>query len=272
MDVTCPHCGFSKQVDPTKVPDRPVKVTCPKCQQAFSFEKPQTVETKPDTQSSAAEAPAAAATPAAEPQVTCPACGLMQAAGVACQGCGIIYAKWQARQQQAAEEPNFEGDKEKEILLTTLRQNLQDTTPAEQAKAGFWIRFVGYLIDGGIVGIVQMVLGVLLGFILGALGGMSDEGQAAISVVSGLLGIAISLGYGVFFIGYCGQTPGKMIVRIKVIRTDGSELTYGRAFLREVVGKFVSGILLCIGYLMVAFDSRKQGLHDKIADTYVIKL
>ena len=63
-----------------------------------------------------------------------------------------------------------------------------------------------------------------------------------------------------------------MALRVKVIRTDGSHVTYGRAALREVPGKFISSILLCVGYLMVAFDSQKQGLHDKIADTYVIKL
>ncbi len=49
-------------------------------------------------------------------------------------------------------------------------------------------------------------------------------------------------------------------------------MNYGRAAKREILGKFVSSILLGIGYLMVAFDSQKQGLHDKIADTYVIKL
>ena len=87
-----------------------------------------------------------------------------------------------------------------------------------------------------------------------------------------LLSVSLSIGYAVFFTGYCGQTPGKMALRIKVIRTDGSQITYGRAALREVPGKFISGILLGIGYLMVAFDSQKQGLHDKIADTYVIKL
>jgi uncharacterized RDD family membrane protein YckC len=49
-------------------------------------------------------------------------------------------------------------------------------------------------------------------------------------------------------------------------------MTYGRAALREILGKFVSGITLGIGYLMVAFDAHKQGLHDKIADTCVIHL
>jgi uncharacterized RDD family membrane protein YckC len=63
-----------------------------------------------------------------------------------------------------------------------------------------------------------------------------------------------------------------MAARIKVIRTDGTQITYARAILREVVGKFLSKIILGIGYLMVAVDSRKQGLHDKIADTYVIKI
>ena len=63
-----------------------------------------------------------------------------------------------------------------------------------------------------------------------------------------------------------------MALGIKVIRTSGMDIGYGRAFLREVPGKFLSGILFGIGYLMVAFDEKKQGLHDRIADTYVIKL
>ncbi|NIQ94676.1 MAG: RDD family protein, partial [Desulfuromonadales bacterium] len=53
----------------------------------------------------------------------------------------------------------------------------------------------------------------------------------------------------------------KMAVRVKVIRTDGEDIGYGRSFFREVLGKFVSTIILCIGYLMVAFDAQKQGLH-----------
>jgi uncharacterized RDD family membrane protein YckC len=84
--------------------------------------------------------------------------------------------------------------------------------------------------------------------------------------------VVLGYAYRVFFIGYCGQTPGKMAVRVKVIRTDGTDVGYVRALLREVVGKFLSKLILGIGYLMVAFDSRKQGLHDKIADTYVVKI
>jgi len=118
---------------------------------------------------------------------------------------------------------------------------------------------------------VQFVLSLLIGLIISMLG-IAVEGDPAVNMVIWLFGASISITYAVFFTGYCGQTPGKMALRIKVIRTDGSQPSYGRAALREVLGKFVSSILLGIGYLMVIFDSQKQGLHDKIADTYVIKL
>jgi uncharacterized RDD family membrane protein YckC len=68
-----------------------------------------------------------------------------------------------------------------------------------------------------------------------------------------------------------GQTVGKLALGIKVIRTDSSPLDAGSAFIRFLA------CLLClatlgIGFILLAFDSRRQGLHDRIADTYVVKL
>lgn len=273
MEISCPHCGFAREVNPDQVPDRPVKVTCPRCREAFRFDR----NSAPPPGGQEATATSAAAPANRDGNLTvCPACGFEQPAGEACQGCGIIFAKWQARQQTLREM----NEEPKPVLPNTeaagfqpgLRPQAKNLPAAAQPKAGFWIRFVAYFIDGAIVFVVQLVLGFLLGLILGMSTSMTHEGQTATSIVSGLLGAAISFAYGVFFIGYCGQTPGKMALRIKVIRTDGAEMTYGRAVLREILGKFVSAILLGIGYLMIAFDSQKQGLHDKIADTYVIKL
>ena len=192
--------------------------------------------------------------PASQLRVSCPACGLEQPTGENCVGCGMNYAMWTALQQ------------------ARNREDLQARETETRPKAGFWIRFVAYGIDGAIVAFIQILLGLLFDSLVDFSATLSNQGQVAMTVVSGLLSISISFCYGIFFIGYCGQTPGKMLVRVKVIRTDGSAMTYGQAFLREVLGKFVSGILLGIGYLMVAFDSQKQGLHDKIADTYVIKI
>jgi uncharacterized RDD family membrane protein YckC len=81
----------------------------------------------------------------------------------------------------------------------------------------------------------------------------------------------IQIAYFVTFWTWRGQTPGKMITGIKIIRTDSSPVTWKCAFLRYL-GCIVSTIILFIGFIWIAFDSRKQGLHDKIADTYVVKL
>ena len=62
-----------------------------------------------------------------------------------------------------------------------------------------------------------------------------------------------------------------MIVGIKVILTDSSPITWQYAC-RRYLGYIVSTLILCIGFIIIAFDKRKQGLHDRIADTYVVKL
>lgn len=246
MNISCPHCNFSRVVEPDKVPDRPVKVSCPKCKQGFTFDKSE-LDKK------------------VKEQVSCPACGLVQDKSDRCGGCGVIYDKIK-NVQPSNDDAVMNGN------LAELRQKAQqELAPRLLPKAGFWVRVVAYLLDSFLLGIVQLTLGFLIGLAIGSMG-VAVEGDPAISTVLWLFGAALSICYAVFFTGYCGQTPGKMALRIKVIRTDGSAVSYGRAALREVLGKFVSSILLGIGYIMVAFDSQKQGLHDKIADTYVIKL
>ena len=259
MEIVCPHCNFSKTVDPATVPGRPVKVSCPKCGQGFSFDK-----------SAPLVEPAGTTTETSPPeQISCPACGLMQAKNDQCQGCGVIYTKLQAQREENGQTSKFADPSQNNFA--ELRRNATSPTPQSQPKAGFWIRVVASLLDSFLLAAVQFVLSLLIGLIISMLG-IAVEGDPAVNMVIWLFGASISIAYAVFFTGYCGQTPGKMALRIKVIRTDGSQPSYGRAALREVLGKFVSSILLGIGYLMVIFDSQKQGLHDKIADTYVIKL
>ena len=259
MNIICPHCHFSKTVDPAKVPNRPVKVNCPKCGEGFSFDKP----LRPGLTANAGQE--------AQPpeQISCPACGLVQDKSDQCRGCGVVYAKLQAQRQA-----NGQRSQSSDMLhsnLAELRCKAESSAPRHQAKAGFWIRSVAYILDFFLLGTVQLVLSLLIDQVIGLLG-IVTEGDPAVNLVIWLFGASLSIGYAVFFTGYCGQTPGKMVLRIKVIRTDGGPVSYSRAALREVLGKFISSILLGIGYLMVAFDSQKQGLHDKIADTYVIKL
>lgn len=143
---------------------------------------------------------------------------------------------------------------------------------ADLPKAGFWVRVVAALIDSALLFAVQLLLGAILGGILGLMIDGFDSESLAMLVVIWLFASTLAMAYYVFFTAHGGQTPGKMAVRIKVIRTDGTEIGLGKAFYREVVCKFISAIIFYIGYLMVAFDEKKQGLHDRMAETYVVKL
>lgn len=223
MTIICPHCAFAKEVDPASLPDKPLKVTCPRCKEVFSFQKPTAGDASPE----ASPVQVAEAIPLAVAPVV-PSLTATQLPAVA-----------------------------------PVAGNA-----ALLPKAGFWIRFVALLIDSVLVTAVQGVCG----FFLGLAGRGMTEQELVLLGVSFMFGSAVSVAYYVFFTGYCGQTPGKMALRIKVIRSDGSDISYGRAFLREAVGKFISALILFVGYLMAAFDSQKQGLHDRMADTYVIKL
>jgi uncharacterized RDD family membrane protein YckC len=74
----------------------------------------------------------------------------------------------------------------------------------------------------------------------------------------------------VFWI-YKSATPGKMIFGAKIVDArTGGPMTTGQAIGRYL-GYYVSLFTLCIGFLWVAFDSRKQGFHDKLANTVVIR-
>jgi uncharacterized RDD family membrane protein YckC len=85
-----------------------------------------------------------------------------------------------------------------------------------------------------------------------------------------LTNVTLNMLYFTYFHGTTGQTPGKKMFGLKVVQTTGETLTPGLAFLRWV-GYLVSGIFFYLGFIWVAFDERKQGWHDKIAGTVVIR-
>jgi uncharacterized RDD family membrane protein YckC len=78
------------------------------------------------------------------------------------------------------------------------------------------------------------------------------------------------IGYEVFFVRKYDATPGKMAMGLKILRPDGSKLSVGR-----IIGRYfasiISALILLIGYIMAAFDEEKRALHDRLADTRVIK-
>lgn len=144
--------------------------------------------------------------------------------------------------------------------------------------ASFGRRFVASLLDGVIVGvaitIISLIMGVITGIALVMLRGSSKD--LGVSITSGLVqivNIILTSGYYIYFTGKEGQTLGKKVLGIKVVKKDSQQAPgYMSAFLREVVGKFVSGIVFGLGYLWMLWDKDKQTWHDKIAGTIVIRI
>ncbi len=68
-----------------------------------------------------------------------------------------------------------------------------------------------------------------------------------------------------------GATFGKRMMGITVVDAQGQNIGLGRSFLREVFGKWISGLILSLGFLWALWDPDKQAWHDKIASTYVVK-
>lgn len=120
-------------------------------------------------------------------------------------------------------------------------------------RAGFWRRLAAALIDGILVGIVVAILIVAL--------------KAAGYAIGIVLGLAY---YTLFEGGPRGQTPGKSALGIRVVSFDtGGPIGYGRAFIRAI-GRYVSSLVIYIGYLWMLWDREKQCWHDKFANDVVV--
>ncbi|MDX9735859.1 MAG: RDD family protein [Thermoanaerobaculia bacterium] len=150
-----------------------------------------------------------------------------------------------------------------------------EAAPVEGEPAGFWIRFLASLIDSVILNVLLAIVWAptfFLTFRAAARGEAPGALAAILPIFSFLLTMVLSLGYTLWFWANKGATPGKKMLGLRIVREDGEEpLGWGTAFMR-LVGYMVSGFILYIGFLMIAFNPEKMGLHDKIAKTRVLKV
>jgi uncharacterized RDD family membrane protein YckC len=137
---------------------------------------------------------------------------------------------------------------------------------------GFWIRVVAAIIDGIIVRVVVAPIHLIFGG-LGLAGMMSGFPHRGLGILGGgvtfILVLFGSWLYEAFMESSSYQaTLGKMIFGMKVTDLNGNRISFERATGRHFA-KWLSTMILCIGYIMVGFTERKQGLHDLLAGTLV---
>lgn len=117
---------------------------------------------------------------------------------------------------------------------------------------GFIGRFIAYIIDNLVFVPIYLIVP------------MDSE------LVQFLVWIILWTAYYVWMNGTYGATIGKMLLKLKIVKEDGSKITYSDALLREI-GSYLSFVVLCLGYLAIIGDKKKQGWHDKISHTVVLQ-
>jgi uncharacterized RDD family membrane protein YckC len=133
--------------------------------------------------------------------------------------------------------------------------------------AGFWKRVAATIIDGIITTIGGFVIGFVFGFVMVA--GRTDD-PAVLEGMGNILGLI--LGWVYFAVMESSPTQGtlgKMALGIKVTDLEGNKIGFGKATGRYF-GKIISTLILSIGFIMVAFTQKKQGLHDMMAGCLVV--
>lgn len=139
--------------------------------------------------------------------------------------------------------------------------------------AGFVTRLIAWIIDRLIVTAIITVTIAVISFLVQAVPinewlGL-DELILQIAVVVGVaVALTVPVIYNIGFWMLAGQTLGKWVMGVRIIRTNGERMRFGTCVRRQI-GYFLSMVLF-LGYLWILIDNRRQGFHDKIAGTFVV--
>lgn len=192
----------------------------------------------------------------------CPQCGEKQEKGIECVKCGIIFEKYErmAEAENRAKADTDQPSAEEEQPLKDREVKIE--------HAGFWIRVAAYVVDGVLINLGIGALAVVGFFLLGA--GRNPRAFSSVVPMASWIFLFLLFAYHIYFLGKRGYTPGKGFLKLQVIRQDGTGMSYGDAAIRTF-SYILSSIPLYLGFFWIGFDRKKQGWHDKIAKTQVIK-
>lgn len=147
--------------------------------------------------------------------------------------------------------------------------------------AGFWKRFAAHIIDKIILGFVALII-LVPSFVILGIGFVANldefENVEDLGILFAIIGAYLLVILFVYMIEWLyfaimestrGATVGKLVLNIEVTDLQGKRITFGRASGRYF-GKILSGLLLCIGFIMAGITQQKQALHDILASTLVV--
>jgi uncharacterized RDD family membrane protein YckC len=134
--------------------------------------------------------------------------------------------------------------------------------------AGVVTRTLALAFDGLVLNLGMALVAAIVGLALSVFGERPEDPDTAVLVGAGCAWLLVAAAYFAGFWTLTGQTPGMRVLRIEVAAADGRHLSVGRAVIR-LVGMVLAALPLMAGYALILIDSRRQGLHDKLAGTLV---
>lgn len=206
------------------------------------------------------------APPAGPPgTVQCPNCGQWSKPGLSCEWCSAPLKSAPA----PSTAPWLQGAYSS--AASAVPETGYATAPDMSAGEAFGRRFAAVFIDGILLGILNQIL-IRLFFspptpVPGAPPNIALLGPALLS--ASVVSVITTAAYAGGMLAARGQTLGKMALGLRVVGPDGNNPSLLRALLREVPGKWISGVVFCLGYLWMLWDEGQQTWHDKIAGTTV---
>lgn len=256
MRVECPTCGAKGEIDESKRPPGASSIRCPRCSGSIPLDAG-----KPDPVPAGAVRTEPTAPPPPQPPPNLGPPGTGQTVTNYCSVCNNPFP----REEMVRFGPSLVCAACKPMYVQMLEQG--SPSSGSFRYGGFWIRVASKIIDG----LILTVINIAFSFIVAMLITTANNPTSAIiaSVVSAILNFAFAIAMTTWFLGRFGATPGKMALGLMVVHPDGSRITYWRAFGRYFA-EILSSMILCIGYIMVAFDDEKRALHDRICDTRVV--
>ena len=140
---------------------------------------------------------------------------------------------------------------------------MEKTERDDLEYAGFWIRAWAFLIDGFLIALVTAPLSSII------FGGAYTASVDLFMdfLVTSLLPAA----YVILFWVFNGATPGKMAISARVVDAVTGEHPSTPRYIARYVGYLLSMLPLGLGFVWIAFDKRKQGWHDKLSGTVVVR-
>lgn len=158
-----------------------------------------------------------------------------------------------------------------EMGCLNIMQTSQNSMAGQVYYAGFFVRLAAYLIDITIVWLVLFIvrLPIWAVTLVNSNNFLVRDLIFEYSIRDMLLYV-LSAAYFILLTYFTGSTLGKKLFNIKVVSAEDRKFTLFEIVFRETVGRFLSKLIIFVGYFMIGIDTKKRGLHDILSDTCVV--